>query len=352
MDKKKEAAGNTSAEESRFTKLVKIADMALKLTPALATGLAAWIAYDFQARSAGVSLLNQREQAETQLRASMFDNLISPIAGPIKDKPLSADQERVLVELLTLNFHEHVEFKPLLLHVDKRLALESKTPTQAEDARRSLRSVVRRVLDRQLAVLQKDCVAAWGAVQTSANAGSGASADTSNLCREEPMEILYCDSIPTSAASKMSELMVGGASCLVISADNDKTREAVSPDGKYTLSIAVGKADWNAQSFGVNTLWAKASQPVNAITFDLTRYDLPFTDNTILDRDHRFALVVKDVEQNTECTTLPSEGNQPLKCKVLHIWVVWFPPRYILPYERPINFQEIRKILDLDSAPR
>jgi hypothetical protein len=346
MDKKGAIPGPGAAEETLFSRVVKVADVALKLTPAVATGLAAWIAYEYQARSAGMNLLNQREQAETQLRASMFNNLIGPIAGPIKDRPIGADQQRVLVELLMLNFHEHVELKPLLLSADKRLATELKPEEAADAARHSLRSAVRRVLDRQLAVLQKDCATAWAAVSSNA-------LDQTRNCWEQPDTVSFCESVPATAAARQPELTVGGTPCLVIAPTSGHTAAVNSPDGKYRLSIAIESADWKEQTFKVNVLWARNSIPVNATPFELTRYDLPFTENTILDRDHRFALVVKDVNKNAECTT-PAAGAGPkdLKCRILNLWVVWFPPRYILAHERPVNFQEIRRILELDAAPR
>jgi hypothetical protein len=342
MNKKKIATGDESAEGGRFAKWVKVADMVLKLTPALATCVAAWIAYDFQTRSAGISMLNQREQAETQLRASMFDKLISPIAGP--NRELNADQERVLAELLTLNFHEHIEFKPLLLHADKRLA------TAPGAARDSLRSVVRRVRDRQLALLQKDCAPAWAAVNR---------AEMIETCREEPVTISFCEFSDAGDAKKLPKeqynLWLGSEQCTLILPNSPRVERVFSPDAKYNLTLSVVKSRWEEQSFDVTAFVTKDSRLLNDIRFEITPFDLPFTDNTILGPNNRFALVIKDVEKKQDCTTQKPEAdgpNKPVKCDTMNLWVVWFPPRYILPHERPVNFQDIRKILDLDSASR
>jgi hypothetical protein len=62
------------------------------------------------------------------------------------------ERERLLVELLTLNFHEHFESKPLLLHVEKRIRSEL-SGQDRERALSSLVSIVRRVSDRQIATL-------------------------------------------------------------------------------------------------------------------------------------------------------------------------------------------------------
>ena len=126
-------------------------------------GVTIWVATfanALQERLTGTSLLSQREQAESQLRAQMFSDLIGPIAGQPGAKPLDPDRERLLAELLTLNFHEHFEFKPLLLHADGRLGPGGGIgPRPSEAARASLRSVARRVASRQLASLLAE---SWG----------------------------------------------------------------------------------------------------------------------------------------------------------------------------------------------
>src|SRR6266550_7122425 len=97
-----------------------------KLLGASAVLVVALFANSLQSRLTGVSIQSQREQAESQLRASMFNSLISPIAGPqTGDKPMPADREVVLTELLALNFNENFEMKPLIEDAVKRLATEN-----------------------------------------------------------------------------------------------------------------------------------------------------------------------------------------------------------------------------------
>ena len=79
-----------------------------KLIGASAVVLVALFANSLQSRLTGVSIQSQREQAESQLRASMFNSLISPIAGPQRgDQPIPVDRELILTELLALNFNEN-----------------------------------------------------------------------------------------------------------------------------------------------------------------------------------------------------------------------------------------------------
>src|SRR3954467_4743022 len=108
-----------------------------KLVGASAVVLVALFANSLQSRLTGVSIQSQREQAESQLRASMFNSLISPIAGPqTADKPIPADREVILTELLALNFNENFEMKPLMEDAIRRLATEkSALAKEGEDPR-------------------------------------------------------------------------------------------------------------------------------------------------------------------------------------------------------------------------
>jgi hypothetical protein len=331
--------GKAAEEPRRLSeRIAPYADIILKLTPALLTVVGGLLAANYQSQSAGTSLLNQREQAETQLRATMFANLIGPITGSQKDRALSPEDERLLVELLTLNFHEHVEFKPLLAHSDARLAAKLRTQEKGSIAygeldgmRRSLQSVVRRVRDRQVAVLQKEC------------------GKNNRLCPAASFaERFNCEPPPAMGSEPGAKPLFGNPQCLTFSLNEIglPPHVVIAPDGKYELRLLMGEADWDKQEFKMyvrlleHKLGDSQTVPLGQGTpfdFTLTPYDLPFTDNTIVDKDHRFSLVVKD--------TLPP--NQKKKDAV-EIWVVWFPEGYVLPHERPVNYQEIRKVLKLD----
>lgn len=322
---------DTAKEKPVFAdRLRPYVDLVLKLTPAFATILAALIAVHYQSASTGASLLNQREQAETQLRATMFSNLITPILGD-KNKNLTLGEQKLLVEMLALNFHEHVEFKPLLLYVDDQLLSKinaaKKNPGEYKkftDMRSSLISVVRRVRDRQLAVLQKECRVRGGA-----------------LCPHNSIVEQNNCAVISTANDPGHVWPAGNPQCLQFSGQDTQyvaVHYVDSPDHQYELGISIAKANWQQQIFTLS-MWLYKLDPstrrkteINQFDFDLTPFDLPFTDNTILDEKHRFAIVLNSVL---------------LDPKRLELHVIWFPEGYILPYERPVNFQEIRDVLNL-----
>lgn len=141
--------------------LMDHSDPILKLTGTLAIVVGTWIVHSYESKLSAVTLLSEREQSESQLRSSMFSNLITPITGPQKAGEITPHRERLLVELLALNFHEHFQFKPLMLHVDKRLSgicrkINEGDIKQAEYNRKSLRSIARRITQKQIKTLLKE----------------------------------------------------------------------------------------------------------------------------------------------------------------------------------------------------
>ena len=132
------------------------------------------IADKYQDREAAVSILNQREIAESTLRSEMFKALI----GNLIPEKISADKldpylYNLFVKLLALNFHEHLEAKPLMLAAYESLISKKKrcmadatgekekNCAKVDQEMASLQFVSQQVIDRQLAVLEdaplKDC---------------------------------------------------------------------------------------------------------------------------------------------------------------------------------------------------
>ena len=60
----------------------------------------------YESKLSSVNLLSDRENAESNIRASMFQSLVQPLIGLSPDQRIDADRYRVLVELLTLNLHD------------------------------------------------------------------------------------------------------------------------------------------------------------------------------------------------------------------------------------------------------
>src|SRR2546422_6726498 len=149
--------GTAPRRANAKARILEWLEVLAKLLGASAVLVVDLFANSLQSKLTGVSIQSQREQAESQPRASMFNSLISPIAGPqTGDKPMPVDREVILTELLALNFNENFEMKPLMEDAIKRLSAEKPKSKEGEDPREALWSIARRIAERQKASISRE----------------------------------------------------------------------------------------------------------------------------------------------------------------------------------------------------
>jgi hypothetical protein len=293
-------------------------DVLMKLTVPLGAIVAAWLANHFEQNRANLQLINQREQAESSLRATMFGQLIAPIAGP-RDAGTDIDPVRyaVLAQLLTLNFHEHFELRPLLQDADDRLSKYTGTvePAAILQARSNLRQAAHRVIQRQIAQLGED----------------------------ETVECTPAAHVETTfqfvSDSDLEESFSGetdSASVLVPSKEL-KSFSVSSPDCRDTLSIVFDKPDFTSERVPILISPAAPTAAITDYRFDfgLTSFAFPFTDNAVLPSGNRFAFFIKDVSKLDDTGSI----------KIMRVGLRWFPPDYYPPTERPTDYKKFREAL-------
>ncbi len=317
------AMSNKEAEESRAEVKTRRdvqfwLDVVMKLTVPLGAIVAAWLANHFEQNRANLQLINQREQAESSLRATMFGQLIGPVAGT-KDPNEDIDPIRyaVLAQLLTLNFHEHFELKPLLQDADDRLAAYRGTlaPEAIQKARSNLHQAAHRVIQRQLAQLWEDPLAKCTPAATMET--------TFQFVSDAGLEEAFGQS------SDAGTFLVPGNSL--------QTFVVSSPDCKDTLSIVFDRPDFSSER--VHVLITPASggkvEADYRFDFDLTSFAFPFTDNALLPDGNRFAFFIRDVSLLDEATNT----------KMMRVGLRWFPQNYYPPTERPTDYKEFKRAL-------
>ncbi len=309
----------------------KVSEIICKLGPAIATIIAvvgaALIANSFQSKMSATTLISQRELAESELRASMFKDLIGPITQTGSNKGIDRVHEQLLIELLTLNFDGQFEFKPLLLHLDKSLVSEENAK-----ARDSLRSIARRIISRQVSRL----------------INAGAKGDKTKVeslifidiphCEELKKEYYDCEQEKIKSEESIEHyktvlkefkevtLHYGQLRKENVQESEEEEICLESPDKKNMISIAVKDCNWKEQTCEVLLdVKRKVYQP-----FTLTWFDFPLTDNTLLADGNRFALVFDNIN--------PANKSVGLK-------LIWFPKTYFTPQERPLNYADIAEKL-------
>jgi hypothetical protein len=302
-----------------------------KLIGASAVVLVALFANSLQSRLTGVSIQSQREQAESQLRASMFNSLISPIAGPQRgDQPIPVDRELILTELLALNFNENFEMKPLMEDAVKRLAVDKKGK-DVEDPREPLWSIARRIAERQKAAIGRE----WAASE---------SANSSGFLNSLPPWRSAADSGQTGCrvyylnldmrTERHAEPVSAGADCQVAAAFGDIV-DLKSPDGNYKLRLVAVHPDWKNETVRVSSqpflsVQANPNPTDTQYNFILTWIDLPLTDNTVLPDGNRYATYIRSFYNDFQTVS---------------ITVMWFPKGYFTPRERPLNYNQVQELL-------
>jgi hypothetical protein len=285
--------------------------------------------------------INQREQAESALRTSMFRELVSPVVGDADGMTAEPARLALLAELLALNFHEHFELGPLLMYVDE-------LPGQTIENRSRLRGVGRRVISRQLAVLGPAQEGAAGAqcasertdVDIWLTADAREPLDLRQSCQmaqaDNTSAYFTCTSAADAAAAELAPFTVSSLDCqdrlTVLLADLNWATSTVRVLATSTPTPTDGRAS------------AAATTIPEFVEFTVSPYALPFSDNTLLRSGNRFGIYVRQIEPSRE----PCE---PPVCdpttRLMRLSLVWFPRDFIPPRERPTDFEHIRRSLKL-----
>ena len=106
-------------------------------------------------------LMTKREEAESRLRSEMFTKIFDAFLEPPGKEPIERIEEKLLrLELITRNFHDFVDIKPLFVHLVREISHEIQECQEKQDADESVKllkrllSAAKRIKDKQAAVLQ------------------------------------------------------------------------------------------------------------------------------------------------------------------------------------------------------
>jgi hypothetical protein len=334
------APGDAKWKELVVFWVENFAKLALPIMTAIVALAGTWITTRINEENNLRDTINQREQAESALRTSMFRELVSPVVGDTGAMVEEPARLALLAELLALNFHEHFELGPLLTYVDE-------LPNQTTQNRNRLRSIGRRVISRQLAVL-----------------GPNDDEVKSAQCAAERTDVdiwLTSDaSEPLDARQTCQMVQSDGTSAYFACSSVDQDTPELAPfivsslDCGDRLSILLADLNWASNTVRVLATSTPASGAVASavpsvkipefVEFTVSPYALPFSDNTLLRSGNRFGIYIRQIEPSRE----PCE---PPACdpttRLMRLSLIWFPRDFIPPRERPTDFEHIRKSLKL-----
>lgn len=363
--------------QSEIPRWVEILNkLAVPALAAFATIGGTWLSLYISERNNVRETVNQREQAESSLRSTMFSQLVNPMLEQAKEDCQKratdgncidsdeqqqarqrdrADRITLLAELLALNFHEHFELGPLLRYVDR-------LPNQTAENRNRLRSVSRKVIGRQIASLGRNgagfCAPGDGAA--SVVAAPVVEVWLSSTAEEAARgrQTCYADQPSDGTAVHMTcvrwdtDLSALDAQPLVVR----------SPDCRDQFELKLFDLDWDSQTIAASaepppsapsiTQASAGAQPVESydtVDFTVSPYSLPYSDNTLLRSGNRFGLYIRRIEPRRIPCRPPN--CDPTTVKLL-LYFVWFPKDFFPPLERPTNFGDVRKALKLQPEQR
>lgn len=217
-------------------------------------------------------IVSERERADADLRARMFENLIKSFFGDTS-KDSYGKKRITMLRLLSLNFHESFDLKPLFEELDYELK---------GDNREELRRVAKEVTEKQEATLSQ---VKEGVVFNITFEGEG----------EENGKM-----IPPSGKEAYESHRLG----IVVT--------EIGKDDDYVKLHITDMPEGNAKIASIADL-----------SFKLTYYDMPFIDNTKLFNNTRFAVTLKGIGKD-------DKGN-----KFVNVKLIFFPETYMSGRDRP-----------------
>ncbi len=226
-------------------------------------------------------IVSERERADSELRAKMFENLINSFFTDDSTRK-TGRQRLMLLRLLALNFHESFNLKPIF---------EGLEPELKKNEKEKLKEIAKEIIGTQEAALS---------------------------------QII-------DGAVYEKTLFEGEENGIMVPADTEAAYNG------HRLGVEATKIDTNKGSvelhvFDIPADNVKIGMSVD-INFKASNYDMPFIDNTKLFNNTRFAVTLKQI------------GIDSVSLKnVVTLKIIFFPETYMSGRDRPYLDEMLEKI--------
>lgn len=324
--------------------LIEWVDVISKAIIAIAGLLLTGLGYMYQQSSAATDLLLQQERGDIQIRAEMFGKITERLMKPSPKKEDTVIEDALLVQVLALNFHELIELKPLMLHLDDRLTRKiddhNLDPNDLDEylkSRSNLRSIARRVRSRQVSAL------------TSSLEKNGGE-EMKLLDQAKIQFISVTEKHVKKERNALNACYVNGYD---IAFDSLVSLDGFDKNSNALITVNKPSADnWKNESFNINLTQTSSTEVTETtgtdfddsysqysvdrrIEFTVTPYDLPFVDNTIDSNGNRYAIYIDQV-----CTNTGTDDKQPNSVRLA---LLYFPKNFYPTRDRPVNYKQIKE---------
>jgi hypothetical protein len=266
-------------------------------------------------------ILSNREGAESELRTTMFDTILSGFL----DKPQNTEEAltyRLLkLELLALNFGDSLSLSALFLQLDKEIDHARVIPPEKEALRKRLQSLARRVSSAQLSSLTA--------------VGEAFSAQIPIPKAQRGRTYRWPDAFITEERKGLEEM---GPDEAIEKPDVRRVQLAVRELNaiRRSYEMEFSNADEALSTVRVNleVLDDALGIAPTEITFDLNYYNFPVIDNTRLSGDQRIALVLDDFD---------------VESGVMQVQGIIFPGVYASLRDKPFLDDVIKRLGQLNN---
>ncbi len=210
-------------------------------------------------------LMSKREESESNLRANMFNSIMTSFLNP---KAEDINSEVLKLELLAYNFHESLNLKPLFLDLRRKVLRQMTSTggvadrTENREYLTRLERVAREISRKQLVVLE----------------GVGKKFDRTIDLTDDP----------EGTSLEPATLTLDGI-------ENSFTIDilTVNPEAReIRMSLTIDTPD------------PELGRQTKMVTFDVSHFDFPMIDNTRLARGQRCAVVLNNFSDHSADITL------------------------------------------------
>ncbi|WP_419812713.1 hypothetical protein [Bacterioplanoides sp.] len=352
--------------------LIDWIDVLSKTGIAIAGLSLSYIGYIYQKSSTASELLLQQEKGDTEIRAQMFGKITERLMKPKEGQNDRLIDNVLLAQLLALNFHELIELKPLMISLDNRLKKaadgfpanrqtdsEGMTRKEYRETRDNLRSIARRIRDRQLSSLLGYHNSS--SEQSSSNIhyisiGLNENPSASKCVSEKDIKINYSNNICFREPTFVPDILEDKHLAISVT-------QADWLDEKFSVSmqtnIELPKGDMikseNIAPQSLAQCHLKPSPDINVpdkpglSDFEITNYDLPFTDNTLKSDGRRYAVFIDKVCFDKSLKENQDGSDKDKMIGSLRIGLLYFPDDYYPSRERPVSYTQLRKKLSWED---
>ena len=229
-------------------------------------------------------LMSRREEAESTLRKDVLGAILQEY---LQAGPADLDAKVLQLELLSNNFHESLDLRPLFHDLQRKLLKLPASPDRNELLAR-IESLAREVTSKQLFTLQ------------------GRGARFSGLVDLEAVDAAGAGSVPLTAEPQ--KLQIGKDACTLAVLVRSVDRATKTLRVRLETNECVGAPATETET-ETETATATATATNLNTTFDVGYFDFPIIDNTRLPNNWRCAVVLTNwVEGFAELTTICFPG--------------------------------------------